>query len=185
MELTALWLPILASAIAVFVASSIVHMVLKWHSTDYGKLSNEEEARALMRSTAPGMYFIPFCADMKEMQKPESIQKFVDGPVAMITIRPPGKPSMGAPLAQWFVLALFVSVIGGYVATKMVFPGSSFLAICRPMAAITFMSYAVGAVSGGIWAGKAWPAVMKEILDAAIYAAVAACVFAWLYPVPA
>ena len=184
LTLTQLWLPILASAIAVFVASSLVHMVIKWHNSDYRKLPNEEEARATLRSvaTAPGMYFIPHCPDMKEMQKPENIQKFVDGPIAMMTIRPPGKPSMGAPLAQWFVLNVFVAAIGAYVACYMLPPIPSFLAACRPMAVVTFMSYAVGALSNGVWYGKPWPVVVKELLDAAIYATVAGCVFAWLWP---
>jgi hypothetical protein len=119
---------------------------------------------------------------MKELQKPENIQKFVEGPVAMITIRPSGKPSMGKPLMQWFLLNLFVSVIAGYVATKMVVPGASFLAVCRPISTITFMSYAAGSLSAGIWTGRSWPSVMKELGDAAIYAAVAACIFAWLWP---
>ena len=179
-----LWLPIVASAIGVFVASSIVHMVLKYHNTDYRRLPNEEEARATLRSSAaaPGMYFVPHMADMKEMQKPENVQKFVEGPIAMITIRPTGKPAMGAPLAQWFVLNVFVSVVAAYLASKMVPAGASFLAICRPVATVTFMSYAAGSISSGIWYGRTWPAVVKELVDAAIYAAVAACIFAWLWP---
>ena len=176
------WLPILGSAIAVFMASSIVHMVLKWHNSDYRKLANEDEARALLRPTAPGMYFVPHCPDMKEMQKPENIQKFVDGPIAMITIRPSGKPSMGAPLLQWFLLNLVVSIIAAYIATKMVVPGASFLAVCRPVATITFISYAAGSISNGIWYGRTWSSVTKELADAAIYAVAAACVFAWLWP---
>ena len=176
------WLPILGSAVGVFVASSLVHMVLKWHNSDYRKLANEDEARAVLRSTTPGMYVTPYCADMKEMQKPENIQKFVDGPVAMITVLPSGKPSMGKPLLFWFLLNLFVSVIAAYIATKMLMPGASFLAVCRPVATITFMSYAAGSISSGIWAGRSWPSVTKEVLDAAIYATVAACVFAWLWP---
>jgi hypothetical protein len=128
------------------------------------------------------MYFVPYCADMKELQKPENIQKFVDGPVAMITIRPSGKPSMGKPLLHWFLLNLFVAVIAAYIATKMVAPGASFLAVCRPIETITFMSYAAGSISSGIWAGRSWPSVMKEVVDAAIYATVAACIFAWLWP---
>ena len=179
-----LWLPVIAAAIGVFVASSLVHMVFKWHNSDYRKLPNEDDARGALKSVAaaPGMYFIPHCPDMKEMQKPENIQKFVEGPVAMMTVRPAGKPAMGGPLAQWFVLSLFVSAIGGYVAFHMVPPSASFLAVCRPMAVVTFMAYAVGALSNGIWYGKPWNVVMKELLDAAIYAAVAACIFAWLWP---
>ena len=33
--LAALWLPILLSAVIVFVASSLIHMVSGWHKSDY------------------------------------------------------------------------------------------------------------------------------------------------------
>ena len=183
-SLISFWLPIVASAVGVFIASSLVHMVIRWHNSDYRKLPDEEQARAVLKSVAnaPGMYFIPHCPDMKEMQKPENIQKFVDGPVVMMTVRAPGKPSMGAPLAQWFLLNLFVSIIAAYLASKMVPADASFLAKCRPIAAVTFMSYAAGAISGGIWSGKTGPVVWKELADAAIYATVAACAFAALWP---
>ena len=36
--LSALWLPIVLSAVIVFVASSIMHMVLPYHRSDYHKL---------------------------------------------------------------------------------------------------------------------------------------------------
>jgi len=36
--LTALWLPILVSAVAVFVVSSIIHMTPLWHKTDYPRI---------------------------------------------------------------------------------------------------------------------------------------------------
>jgi len=36
--LSALWLPILLSAVIVFVASSIIHMVLPYHRSDYQQL---------------------------------------------------------------------------------------------------------------------------------------------------
>ena len=32
---TALWLPILVSAVLVFVASSVIHMATPWHAGDY------------------------------------------------------------------------------------------------------------------------------------------------------
>ena len=40
--LTALWLPILISAVIVFIASSIMHMVLPHHKSDYRKVPDEE-----------------------------------------------------------------------------------------------------------------------------------------------
>ena len=35
--LSALWLPILVSAVLVFVASSLIHMASPWHKSDYPK----------------------------------------------------------------------------------------------------------------------------------------------------
>jgi hypothetical protein len=179
-----LWLPIILSAIAVFIASSVVHMVIKWHNSDYRKLPNEDEVRACLKSAsgAPGMYFVPHMGDMKEMRKPENVQKFVDGPIALITIRPPGAPKMGPQLTQWFILGLFVSAIAGYLASKTVPADASFLAVCRPVSIVAFMAYGVGALINGIWWGKSWSSVVKEVLDAIIYSAITACVFAALWP---
>jgi hypothetical protein len=42
--LTALWLPIMVSAVIVFFASFIIHMVLTYHKSDYRKLSDEDRA---------------------------------------------------------------------------------------------------------------------------------------------
>jgi len=44
--LTTLWLPILVSAVVVFVASSIMHMVLAYHKSDYRRLPDEERVRS-------------------------------------------------------------------------------------------------------------------------------------------
>ena len=43
--LVSLWLPILLSAVVVFIISSLVHMVLKWHASDYGFFVNEDAIR--------------------------------------------------------------------------------------------------------------------------------------------
>src|SRR5258705_1385777 len=99
-SLAQLWIPILASAVGVFVASSLIHMVIKWHNADYRKLANEDDVRAVVRAgnPSPGQYVIPHCLDMKEMQAPEMQKKFQEGPIAFVTVRPSGMPSMGQPL---------------------------------------------------------------------------------------
>ncbi len=40
--LQALWLPILLSSIIVFVVSSIIHMLLPWHKSDYARVPDED-----------------------------------------------------------------------------------------------------------------------------------------------
>jgi hypothetical protein len=183
-SLAQLWLPIAASAIGVFIASSLIHMVFKWHQSDYMKLANEDEVRAAMRKSAPGpgQYVLPHCADMKQMQSPEMQRKFVEGPVAHLLVRPSGPPRMGPALGQWFALSLVVSAIVAYMASHALPATNSFLAVCRFVGGATFLAYGGGAVTNAIWMGHTWRSASKDLLDAAIYATVAAVIFAALWP---
>jgi hypothetical protein len=183
-SLVQLWLPLVASAVAVFVASSLIHMVFKWHNADYLKLPNEDEVRAAVRTAAapPGVYVLPHITDAKALQTPEVQQKFTEGPVGWLTLRPSGAPRMGGHLAQWLALNLAIAAIAAYLASRTVPAGASFLAVCRVVSAVTFLAYGAGSVSDGIWWGRPWRGVAKDLLDAAIYATVAAVTFAWLWP---
>ena len=50
--LTALWLPILLSAVFVFIASSIIHMAPLWHRGDYPALPNQDRILDALRPMA-------------------------------------------------------------------------------------------------------------------------------------
>ena len=52
----ALWLPILLSAVIVFIVSSIIHMALPVHKSDYRKLPDEEKALDALRATGAVSY---------------------------------------------------------------------------------------------------------------------------------
>src|SRR5678815_5057432 len=97
-----LWLPVVLAAVLIFVASSLIHMVLKWHNSEYRALPDEEATRAAMRGAAAGQYALPYIGDFKRMKEPEMQRKFTEGPVAFVTVRPSGSINMGAPLAMWF-----------------------------------------------------------------------------------
>jgi hypothetical protein len=183
-SLAQLWLPVLLSAVAIFIVSSLVHMVFKWHNSDYKGLANEDAVRATMRAGNPvdGMYVIPYCKDHKELNNPEMVKKFEEGPVGMLFLRPAHKPSMGAPLMQWFVLCLVVSGITAYLASKSVPLGASPLAVCRFVGSVVFVAFATGSISNGIWIGEPWRSVAKALLDAFLYGLAAALVFACLWP---
>ena len=76
-SLTSLWLPILASAVAVFVASSIVHMVLPLHRNDFKAVPREDEVLEALRrfNIPPGDYIAPRPASPAEMRSPAFIEK--------------------------------------------------------------------------------------------------------------
>lgn len=179
-----LWLPLLIAAVAVFIASSLIHMVFKWHNNEYFKLANEDEVRAAIRKggAGPGQYVVPHCMDMKEFQSPEMLKKMEEGPVGFITLRPTGAPKMGGNLAQWFGLNLLVACIAAHLAGEALPRGAEIHHVFHMTALITFIAYAGGAISDGIWRGEPWRSVAKNLLDALIYAIVSGFTFAWLWP---
>ena len=95
--LSALWLPILLAAVFVFIASSIMHMVLPYHRSDYKKLPDEEKVTAAIRAAGVtrGLYMFPF-ADHKQMKDPTVQEKFKQGPVGTMIDPPERSDQPGA-----------------------------------------------------------------------------------------
>jgi hypothetical protein len=182
--LAQLWMPILVTAILVFLASSLIHMVFKWHNSEYRKLANEDEVMAAVRAGAPtpGQYVMPHCADMKLMRDEAMQRKFRDGPVGLLTLRRNGAPHVGGSLLRWFVFVLAVAAIAGVVAAQAVgLPGNN-RAGGHLVGMISLLTYAGGSVQNGIWMGRPWTAVAKDLLDSLIYATISALTFMWLWP---
>lgn len=182
--LAQLWLPIVLSAILVFVVSSIVHMVIKWHNGDYRGFANEDEVRQAIRKSnpAPGQYMVPYCQGMKDLEKAEMQQKFVEGPIAFLMVRPSGLPKMGASLTQWFVLTLVVSIFVAYLGSHTLAAGSPYLVVFRVTGTAAFLAYAGSVPTRAIWQGEPWPSVTKHVVDGLAYALVTAGTFGWLWP---
>ena len=179
-----LWIPILLSAVCVFLASSLIHMVVKWHASDYRALPNEDEVRAAIRkgTPPPGQYVLPHCSDMKAMGKPDMQQKYKDGPVGFLVINPSGVPAMGAALGKWFVFTVLVAFTAAYLASRTLVPGTHYLQVFRVVGAVSFLAYGFGSVPLGIWMGKPWTSVIKDLADALIYGLLSAGIFGWLWP---
>src|SRR5438874_13717175 len=113
--LSVLWLPILLSAVIVFVASSLVHEATPWHKSEYPQVPNEDRVMDALRSLAitPGDYMIPRPASREEMQSPEFADKIRKGPVMVLPVMPivpSGRAAMGKSLVLWFVYCFVVGV---------------------------------------------------------------------------
>jgi hypothetical protein len=182
-SLAALWLPILLSAVIVFIASSIVHMVLPYHRSDYQPLHDEEKVLAALRGAGltRGLYHFPFCTH-KEMKSPAMTEKFKQGPVGLLTVFPSGPPALPKFLGLWFVYCLVIGFFVAYLAAHTVTPGAAYLAVFRVVGTAAFLSYGLAHLSNGIWKGLPWSMVMKETFDGLLYALLTAGTFAWLWP---
>jgi hypothetical protein len=182
--ITALWMPILLSAVIVFVASSILHMVLPYHKSDYRKLPDEDKVADALRAAgvAPGpIYHFPHCSH-KEMKSPEMVEKFKRGPVGLMTIIPSGPPTMGKYLGLWFVYCVLVSIFAAYLTGRTRVAGTQYLEIFRVAGATSFMAYGVGQLQDSIWKGQTWGVTFKHVVDGLIYALLTAGTFGWLWP---
>jgi hypothetical protein len=180
--LASLWLPILLSAVFVFIASSIIHMVLKYHASDRRALPNEEAARGVLRLPA-GDYAVPYAGSMEAMKAPEYTSKVKEGPVAFITVLPSGGWNMGRALALWFMYCLVVSLFAAYLASRAVQPDADYLAVFRFAGTVAFAAYAMGAWQETIWYGRPVSTTLKNTVDGLIYALITAGTFGWLWPV--
>jgi hypothetical protein len=181
--LAALWLPIVLSAVIVFVASSIMHMVLPYHKSDYSQLPDEDKVRAALRAAnlKPGLYVTPYCTH-QNMKSAAVQEKYKEGPVGFLTIMPNGVPAMPKFLIQWFVYCLLIGFFVAYLGWHTMTRGTHYLAVFRVVGAAAFLAYGLASISGGIWKGQRWGAVFKEMVDGLVYALLTAGTFGWLWP---
>ena len=181
--LSALWLPILLSAIIVFVASSIIHMLLPYHRSDYRRLPDEDTVTAAIRAVnaTPGNYHFPHC-DHRQMRSPEMQEKFKRGPVGFLTLYPNGAPNMGKFLGLWFAYCIIVGIFTAYITGRTLAPGTDYLHVFQIAGAVAFMGYGLGAFVNSIWKGQTWSTTIKEIIDGLIYCGLTAGCFGWRWP---
>ena len=182
--LTALWLPILLSAVFVFIVSSIIHMASPWHKSDYPKMPNEDRVRDALRPLAipPGDYMVPRAQDMNEMKSPEFAEKLKQGPVFVVTVMPNGMMSMTRNLTMWFLYSLVVSVFAAYVTGRALSQSSPYLSVFRFAGVTAFAAYALALWQMSIWYRRSWSITVKSTIDGLIYALVTAGTFGWLWP---
>ena len=183
-SLLSLWIPILLSAIIVFVASSIIHMVLPYHRSDFRKVPDEDGVMESLRkfTIPPGEYVIPCASSPKEMKNPEFVEKMNKGPVAFLTVVESGPPSMGKNLIQWFVYCIAVGIFAAYIAGRALQPGAPYLAAFRFAGCTAFIGYAVALWQSSIWYKRSWSTTLKNTFDGLIYGLLTGGTFGWLWP---
>jgi hypothetical protein len=184
--LTQLLVPILVSAVIVFIVSSILHMLLPYHRSDYGRIPKEEGLLDYIRglNLPSGDYFAPAPPEGSTgnpMKDPVFMERAKRGPRVVMTVGP-GFTGMGAQLTQWFVYALIVSFFGAYLASRFLQTGTDYLTVFRLVGTATFMGYGLALPQYSIWYGRKWSTTLKSIFDALIYGCLTAGVFGWLWP---
>ena len=183
-SLLQLWLPIVVGAFLAWIVSALIHMLVKYHNSDYQRLSNEDEVMAAVRNGSPklGLHTFPYCIDMNEMKDAGMQERFKSGPVGMLTVFPSGMPDMGKLVLQQIVYFLLGCILIAYCAILALEPGASYMSVFGFVAVVGFLGFGWAVVPFSIWFGHLWSMTAKYLLDGLVYGLVVAGTFAWLWP---
>lgn len=183
-SIIALWLPILLSAVFVFIVSSAIHMAMGYHANDYRKFPDEDAFLDAMRklNVPPGQYHAPWAAASKDMKSPEFQEKVKRGPAALLTIWPGGDTGMSGILVQWFLYSIMIGIFAAYIAGRALPEGARYLAVFRFVGVAAFACYAIAGWQESIWFKRSWGVTLKNTFDGFVYALITAGTFGWLWP---
>jgi hypothetical protein len=187
----ALWLPIVVSAVAVWVLSAVFWMLINHHDGDYAALPKDGEIDLVTKlrslGVQPRVYLFPHVANCNDDKKVQQ-QKFVEGPCGTLTVFPkPDGAQMGRNMVLSVLLYLAVSIVMAYLGS-LALPvhakenAPSFAKVFQFMGTAGVLGYAFAHVPGAVWFGATKRAIVLNILDGVVYGLAAGAVFAWLWP---
>jgi hypothetical protein len=181
-SLADLWLPILLSAVLVFVASSVIHMVLGWHNADFKKFAAEDAVMDALRpfDLAPGEYVAPRPDSMAQMNSPEFKAKVARGPRFSLTVL--RDSSFARNLVLWFVFGIVVATLAGYVAGLTLAGGAPYMTVFRVTSTVAFAGYVLALWHNWIWYSSGLGATVRSTIDGLVYALLTGGAFGWLWP---
>jgi hypothetical protein len=183
-SLASLAIPIVVSAVLVFVASSIIHMLLPYHKSDFRKLPREDAVLEALRGLEipPGDYVAPRADSLEGMKEPAFVEKMKRGPGLVMTVAAGGSASMGTSLLLWFLYSLLVGLLAADLASAALGHGAPYRAVFRIVGSAAFLGYSVALLQQSIWYRRNWLTTMKSVLDGLVYALLTAGTFGWLWP---
>ena len=189
-----LWLPIVASAVAVWIASALAWMLVGHHKGDWQEVPNEDSFIDTVERMGipPGSYGFPefrkcegLSADEKKA-KWESMQK---RPIGILRVW--GPISMGRNMAKTFVVYLVASVLIGYLgwhafAVAAAESGEAvrpdFLRIMQVLGTAGILTHCFAGLPGDIWFQKSRREIVTGLADGVVFGLITGAVFAWLWP---
>jgi hypothetical protein len=181
-SLAALWLPILLSAVLVFVVSSIIHMATRWHANDFERVTAEDALMDALRpfNLPPGDYAAPMPESTAHMSSPEFKAKQSRGPNFLLTVF--GESSIPRNLVKWFVYSIVVATIAAYVASVALPAGAAYPTVFRVTSTVALAGYVLALWQSWIWYSRGLGYMVRTSIDGLIYALLTGGVFGGLWP---
>lgn len=182
---THLWLPVLASAAAVWIASAVVWMFLPHHRNDWKRLPDEDGFIGAVRglNIPPGMYGFPHFGSHGECNSPEAREKWKTGPVGLLNVWNPNV-SMGRNMLLSFLVYVVISVFIAYLGAITIGAGVPFLRAFQVFGTAGVLAYSFSFIPSGIWFQRGRSNVTC-VLDGIAFGLITGAVMAALWPAAA
>lgn len=182
-SLVSLWLPILISALIVFVAAFLAWTVLPHHRSDFGSVRNDEPLLQALRSLGMtrGQYVFPWAVSPEGRQEDPEAAKRYDGPMGFLVVTD-SRPNMTKQLIYYFLFCLGVSFMVGYIGYAAIDAGAEYLHVFRITGTVAFLAYSTAEIPKAIWFGQSWSATWKSVIDGLVFGLLTGGVFGWLWP---
>jgi hypothetical protein len=187
--LLSLWLPILLSAAAVWIASMIVGMALPHHKQDWIGLPDppgEDGFMDYLRKSGlkPGNYLFPDFRG-REALKSEKVEKALkEGPVGHLSVWQTPL-TMGGKMVGTFIVYLVVSALIAYL-TRVALPPipgpTPFAKVFQFATTAGVLAYCFSFIPNALWWGSYKRTIVANVIDGILYAAITGAIVAWRWP---
>lgn len=185
--LVALWVPILASAAAVWVTSAIIWMVLPHHAKDFKKLPDEDAFIAFIKNAGlpPGVYGYPEFGSHSDAKKEDVKKKWDEGCMGMLYVW--AKPNMGRNMVLSFLVYLVIGLLIAYLSWNA-FSGNpggakdaSFGSVMQVSGTAGVLAYCTALIPNGIWFQTPGRTLLMNLIDGVAYGLITGLIFAALW----
>lgn len=181
--LLALWLPIVASGIALFFASWAAWMLLPHHKAEWKGLPKEDAVMNSLKSIGlpAGQYCFPYPATPADCKSDAFKAKMQAGPNGNLVVFA-GPCNMGKNMLATVIFFLVVSFVIAYLAAQVLAPGTEFMKVFQFVGTAGIVTYGSANILNGIWFGRK---MIGDLVDGIAYGLITGAIFAWLWPIAA
>jgi hypothetical protein len=184
--LTALWLPILVSGVAVWFASALFWMAIGHHNKDVDAIPNEQEFIETIRrfGLKPGNYGYPDFQKCKSLPKEERAKFYKDwdkNPSGLLRVWAPA--NMGVNMFLTFFFCLVTSAVIAYLGwAALKHSGEPFAHVMQILGTAGILAYCFASFPNDIWFQKSKRAMLTNLIDGLVFGLLTGAIFAWLWP---
>lgn len=185
MDLFSLWLPILLSAAAAWIVSTVFGLPILHHKNDWVGLGPADEDAFMdflrTRGIRPGNYLFPDFRAREAMESEKVKKALHEGPVGHLSLwRPP--LTMGGKMAATFLVYLVVSTLIAYLASVTLPRPAEFGAVFRVVGVAGILAYSFAFIPNAVWFGAYKRTIIASMIDGVVLGLITGAIFAWRWP---